>query len=382
MTEAPMLYAALTLSIALICGLLPIFSKIKEDVSKLKMLTGVAAGIIIASALLVVIPEGYEIATEDEHDEHDDEASIAGSIALVMLEVDHGEINASQAIEEIEVLVGGHDDHDDHDDHEDEESHDENNSEEPLSESVLHVIEEVEEGEITATEGLEEIEEIITEHSHEEHSHEEEEEHEEHANGLILGGAILCGFLLMLILEGSGIGHAVHEEHHDHSHDHNHGHVHHSSPGWLLVLGLTLHSATDGLAIGAAAASGSAAITATIVFAVLIHKGPAAFSLGIFSMHEREKRNDSIRDVVIFSLATPVMMMLAFFLFEDLDNYLIGLAMLFSAGTFLYIATVDTLPDIHNPESGKKAMFHVLLGIIILTILLMVADTLDLGHQH
>ena len=74
--------------------------------------------------------------------------------------------------------------------------------------------------------------------------------------------------------------------------------------------------------------------------------------------------------------------MLAFFFFEDLDNYHIGLAMLFSAGTFLYIATVDTLPDIHNPESGKKAMFHVLLGIIILTILPMVADTLDLGHQH
>ena len=144
----------------------------------------------------------------------------------------------------------------------------------------------------------------------------------------------------MFILEGLGIGHAVHEEHHNHS-------------GWMLVLGLSFHAATDGLAIGAAAATSSISVTATVALAVLIHKGPAAFSLGIFSMHEREQRNDSIRDVVIFSLATPVMMMLAFYALEGLETNLIGLVMLFSAGTFLYVATVDTLPDIHNPETGR-----------------------------
>jgi len=272
-----MTYALLTLFVALICGLLPIFSKIKDDPNRLKMFTSIAAGIIIASALLVVIPEGYELASEDEHELHDDE----------------------------------------------------------------------------------------------------------HASGLLLGGAILAGFLLMLILEGSGIGHAVHEEHHEHSNEHNHEHVHHSSSGWLLVLGLTLHAATDGLAIGAAAASGSVSITATIALAVLIHKGPAAFSLGVFSMHERNERKDSIRDVVIFSLATPIMMIIAYFALEDLETHLIGLAMLFSAGTFLYIATVDTLPDIHNPETGRKAMVFVLLGAAILGCALFGMDTLGLiEHGH
>ena len=111
MTDAPIIYALLTLSIALICGLLPILSKIKDDPNRLKMLTGIAAGIIIASALLVVIPEGYELATGEEHDSHEEDARIAGSIALVMLEVEHGDINETQAIEEIEDLVGGHDAH-------------------------------------------------------------------------------------------------------------------------------------------------------------------------------------------------------------------------------------------------------------------------------
>ena len=366
MSTDVLLYALIALIIGLVCGLLPLFSKIKEDKDKLKMLTGIAAGIIIASALIVVIPEGYALATTDEHALED---KLAGDIALVFVEVDTNAINASQGIEEIELLLG--------DDHgHDEEGHDEDEKQDGLVPEVKHVIEEVEAGEITANVGIEEILVIITSHSH-------EEEHGGHMNELMLGGAVLAGFLLMLILEGSGIGHSVHEEHHDHGDEHGHGHVHHNtSAGWMLVLGLSLHAATDGLAIGAAAASGSISLTATVIFAVLIHKGPAAFSLGIFSMHEREERSSSIKDVVIFSLATPIMIMVAYFALEGVETSMIGLAMLFSAGTFLYVATIDTLPDIHNPETGKKALQHVLFGVIILSIALFGADAVGLLGDH
>ncbi|MDC0055448.1 ZIP family metal transporter [Deltaproteobacteria bacterium] len=380
MAEAPFLYVALTLVIALIAGLIPVFSKIKDNQERLKIMTAIASGIIIASAMLVVIPEGYEIATQE--DAHTEDDALAGSIALVLLEVNHGDITNAQAIEEIEGLLGGHDDHDGHEEESDHDSHEEESnheaSDETLSDSVKHIIEEYEEGAINATAALNEIETAISGHNHA-----GEESHAEHINGLLLGGAILAGFMMMFILEGSGIGHAVHEEHHNHGDEHGHEHVHHSNSGWMLVLGLTLHSATDGLAIGAAAASGSIALTATVALAVLIHKAPAAFSLGVFSMHEREERNDTIKDVVIFSLATPVMMLLAYYALADLESHLIGLAMLFSAGTFLYIATVDTLPDIHNPETGKKAVMYVLVGVAILTLLLILANTVGLlEHAH
>jgi len=382
-------FAIATLIIGLVCGLAPIFTKLKDDKDRLKQLTGIAAGIIIASAMLVVIPEGYELAMTDGHeeDEHEEDDALAGSVALVILEVDHGDINATEGIEEIEELIGGHEHEEDgHEEEEHEEDgHDDHghDSEASLSDSIAAVIEEVEDGEINATTGIEEIEELISSHGHEEGAHgHEEESHDDHASGLLMGGAILAGFLLMFVLEGSGIGHAVHEEHHDHEDGHGHGHVHHAAAGGLLVFGLTLHAATDGVAIGAAAASGDFALTVTVLLAVLIHKGPAAFSLGVFSMHEREDRKDSIRDVVIFSVATPVMIIIAGLALAELETHMIGLAMLFSAGTFLYVATVDTLPDIHNPESGKKAMMHVLIGVVILVVLLFIANSLDLGHAH
>ena len=383
-TSAPIELAALTLVLALVGGLIPLFSKIKDNPETLRRITGISSGILLASALLVVVPEGFELATgghdEHGHDEHGDDDALAGSIALVILELEHGDIDASEAIEEIEGLLGGHDE-DEHDDHdEDDDSHDEE-MDETLSENIEHVIEEVESGEINATAGIEEIEELITSHAHEEEVHGDEEE--ERLENLIIGAAILAGFIMMLILEGSGMGHAVHEEHHDHHDEHGHEHIHHSRAPWLLVLGLSLHSAADGLAIGSAAAGSSEAVTAFVAMAVLIHKVPAAFSLGVFSMHEREDRNDSIKDVTLFALATPVMIMVSFYALEGLDEHLIALAMLFAAGTFLYVATVDTLPDIHNPETGREALKNVAIGVVLMIIVLYGADAggmIEHGH--
>ncbi len=383
-TSAPIELAALTLVLALVGGLIPLFSKIKDNPETLRRITGISSGILLASALLVVVPEGFDLATgghdEHGHDEHGNDDALAGSVALVILELEHGDIDASEAIEEIESLLGGHDE-DEHGDHdEDADSHDEEMAQ-SLSENIEHVIEEVESGEINATVGIEEIEELITSHAHEEEAHGDEEE--EGLENLIIGAAILAGFIMMLILEGSGMGHAVHEEHHDHHDEHGHEHVHHRAAPWLLVLGLSLHSAADGLAIGSAAAGASQAVTALVAIAVLIHKVPAAFSLGVFSMHERENRNDSIRDVALFALATPVMIMISFYALDGLDEHLIALAMLFAAGTFLYVATVDTLPDIHNPETGREALKNVAIGVLLMVLVLYGADAGGLiEHGH
>ncbi len=276
--SAPIELAALTLILALLGGLPPILSKIKENQETLRRITGIASGILLASALLVVIPEGFELATGE---------------------------------------------------------------------------------------------------------HEESGEEEEGVGNLLIGGAVLAGFLMMLILEGSGIGHAVHEEHHDHHDEHGHEHVHHRNSPWIIVLGLSLHSAADGLAIGSAAAGSTEAVTALVALAVLIHKVPAAFSLGVFSMHERENRNDSVRDIVMFSLATPVMILVSFYTLQGMDEHLIALSMLFAAGTFLYVATVDTLPDIHNPETGRAALRNVLIGVVVMVLVLYGVEAAGLiEHGH
>ena len=38
--------------------------------------------------------------------------------------------------------------------------------------------------------------------------------------------------------------------------------------------------------------------------------------------------------------------------------------------------------DEANPDTGKKAMINVLIGVVILVVLLLIANSLDLGHAH
>lgn len=186
---------------------------------------------------------------------------------------------------------------------------------------------------------------------------------------LTLGAALLGGFLIMLLSEGFGLGHSVHEEHHDHSEAHGHGHIHHPEGGLTLPLGLSIHAAADGLAIGAAAASTDGAAAALIAVAVLLHKVPAAFSLGTFASHERRERSKAVLDVVGFSLVTPLALVAASLLLDGEQSWL-AVMLLFSAGTFLYVATVDTLPAIHARGVGRRTAFDVLIGAALFAALL------------
>ena len=154
---------------------------------------------------------------------------------------------------------------------------------------------------------------------------------------LTMGGAILAGFILMLVLEALGFGHDIHEEHHGHEGEHGHDHVHHPSNPTSVIFGLSVHALTDGLAMGAALATGELSIAIAVTMGVIAHKIPAAFSLGVFSMHERGDTNKSWKDLILFSLATPVMIILAYYAFGGVSDSSIGLAMLFAGGVLRYL---------------------------------------------
>lgn len=319
--------------------------------NRLKQLTAIGAGVLIGSAFLVIIPEALELFEAHEEDED----KITGSVALVILEFENGDINANEAIEEIEELVGGHDAHEG-DGHEG----DDESSKDTISESILHVIEEVEDGEINATAGLQKIEDLVTATSHTSHD-------EAHVNFTNIGLAILVGFVLMLLLEVFGLPHAVH---HDEDKD---------LLGISATLGLVVHAAADGLAVGASVSSSTE--TGLIVFlAIMLHKGPAAFGLSSFLKHIKLEESKSRFYLALFALSSPIFAILTFFILKDTslatdDN--IGLALLFSAGTFIYIATVDVLPEVHNHNhDNDPPVWFVIAGMIVVFL------TTLIGHGH
>ena len=183
--------------------------------------------------------------------------------------------------------------------------------------------------------------------------HEEEESHIEPST---MGLAILSGFVLMLLLEIFGLPHAVHHDEDKHL------------LGLSATIGLIIHAAVDGLAVGASVSSSTE--TGLIVFvAIMLHKGPAAFGLSSFLQHIKVDKTKSQMYLLLFALSSPIVAILSFFTLQDStfatdDN--IGLALMFSAGTFIYVATVDVLPEVHSHDHENEApTWFVILGMIL-----------------
>ena len=221
------------------------------------------------------------------------------------------------------------------------------------------------------------------------HEHEEPNHASARTGGFLnsptlAGLAILAGFLMMLITESLGFGHDIHEEHHDHSG----GHVHHpASEGKRLaatvVIGLTIHAIADGMAIGAGLATGSHVLTGSLVMTLLTHKVPAAFSLTLFSQHAHGNRRRTWIDLAVFSMATPLAVLGTWAILGGLSDQVLGMVLLFSAGTFIYVATIDVLPNVLQTNKRRAAALYVSFGCLALLALIILLNILGFSlHDH
>lgn len=95
----------------------------------------------------------------------------------------------------------------------------------------------------------------------------------------------------------------------------------------------------------------------------MLHKAPAAFGLVSFLLVEGLERVRVKRHLLAFSLSAPVTSMLTFYTIIVFGNgssisthSFTGVLMLFSAGTFLYVATVHVLPELTKVSSDYQLM--------------------------
>uniref|UniRef100_A0A8D0N1C1 Zinc transporter ZIP9 n=1 Tax=Sus scrofa TaxID=9823 RepID=A0A8D0N1C1_PIG len=245
----------------------------------------------------------------------------------------------------------------------------------------------------------------------------------------VLGAGLLCGTALAVIVP-EGV-HALYEDilegkHHQtsqtqnviasnkvaeipvaHEHEHSHDHTQlHAYIGVSLVLGFVfmllvdqigsshVHSTdADGVALGAAASTSQTSVQLIVFVAIMLHKAPAAFGLVSFLMHAGLERNRIRKHLLVFALAAPVMSLVTYLGLSKSSKEALsevnatGVAMLFSAGTFLYVATVHVLPEVggmghsHKPEpTGGRGLSRLEVAALILGCLIPLI--LSVGHQH
>ncbi|KAJ8603942.1 hypothetical protein MRB53_042009 [Persea americana] len=135
--------------------------------------------------------------------------------------------------------------------------------------------------------------------------------------------------------------------------------AHHSSPAssraTSTTVGLVIHAAADGIALGASSTNASNNLSLVIFLALMIHKAPAAFGLTTVLLKQGVSKRMARLHLIIFSLAAPVGALVTWLIIHLLGwatyatstlrsnntgsaEFATGTLLLFSGGTFLYVA--------------------------------------------
>jgi zinc and cadmium transporter len=181
------------------------------------------------------------------------------------------------------------------------------------------------------------------------------------------------------------------QQEHEHEPGCEHDHEHRAAPsfaGWMAVLGLTIHTFMNGVGLAGAivADKGSAVAIAlpglALFLAIALHK--PADALAISTVLSRKGVSQGKLTLVQIGFALMVPVGAAAFLITSgaietsMQNQLTGAALAFSAGTFLFIALSDLLPEVQFHRHDRVPLsLALLMGVI-----LMGAIALLEGHDH
>ncbi|KAG0380034.1 hypothetical protein BGX24_010448 [Mortierella sp. AD032] len=205
---------------------------------------------------------------------------------------------------------------------------------------------------------------------------EEEEEEEEDEAHKYIGLALLSGFILMFLIDQMGPTHAHSHNNHvsvaDFTELHNlqldDNNIRMPSAAGMSVgggkkrgnpitIGLVVHAAADGIALGASASRPE--LRFIVFLAIMLHKAPAAFGLSTVLLQHGFSRRQTRQQVGIFSLAAPIGALLTY-IFIQLSgqheeaslHWWTGMLLLFSGGTFLYVA-MHVMSEMNNSEMSS-----------------------------
>lgn len=214
------------------------------------------------------------------------------------------------------------------------------------------------------------IERFIAPHSHEvnghQHSHGPEEEHHHQA----------------------AHDHHSNEIHHHHENEagHEHHHSHGTEPraaapavaGWMAVVGLTIHTFMNGVGLAGSVetdltnASTFYGIPGLAMFlAIFLHKPADALAISTVLTRKHVSR----RKITWVQLGYVAMIPVGAFAFvltsgaleESLKQKLTGFALAFSAGTFIFIALSDLLPEVQFHRHDRVPLFlSLVFGVVLM----------------
>jgi ZIP family zinc transporter/zinc and cadmium transporter len=166
---------------------------------------------------------------------------------------------------------------------------------------------------------------------------------------------VFAGFLALYVLQHIMMFHAGHDETHNAS-----------DIGTVSAIGLTFHSLLDGIVI-AIGFEASPALGIMTTLAVLLHKLPEGVTVSGILLHTHADKKKILTFAFVIAAATPVGAVLARIFLMHVTKGVLGALLAFTAGSFIYLAASDLLPETHRAYRQLNAVFF-FLGIALIAV--------------
>ena len=133
---------------------------------------------------------------------------------------------------------------------------------------------------------------------------------------------------------------------------------------YMMAMLLSMHSFIEGIALGV---EETVVETLDVVMAIAAHKWFAAFALGVNLTRSRLDRTTLIHIVIIFSLMTPLGILIGILVTSSLESVTQSLASeavkAVASGTFVYVGLIEVIvPELDGPFDRKPKFGLVLFG--------------------
>lgn len=137
-------------------------------------------------------------------------------------------------------------------------------------------------------------------------------------------------------------------------------------------IGLLVHSLIDGVVIGAGfEVSQSLGILSTL--AVLLHELPEGISTMSVMLYGGHTIKEAVRQSSWVALATPLGALGTYFLLRNINTAFLGILLAIAAGSFLYVAASDLIPEIHK----KSKWGNIVLTLVGVSIPILIQGLLE-----
>lgn len=139
--------------------------------------------------------------------------------------------------------------------------------------------------------------------------------------------------------------------------------------GTMAFIALTVHSLVDGVAI-AASLRVSSVLGLTTALAVVAHEVPEGITAVSMFTASGYNRRLTLALASVVALATPFGAFAAWHWTTGVSETVLAVLLGIAAGSFIYVATADILPRLHE-EQDKPSFLYLLLGVAIPVALLL-----------